>query len=32
LPGKGSAAEVEHDIAERLHVVTAGLLCYKSAG
>lgn len=32
LPGKGSAAEVEHDIAERLHVVTAGLLCYKLAG
>lgn len=25
LPGKGSTAEVKHDIAEGLHVVTAGL-------
>lgn len=26
LPGKGSTAEVEHDISERFHVITAGLL------
>ena len=25
LPGQGAAAEVEHDVAERLHVVAAGL-------
>lgn len=27
LPGKGSTAEVKHDITQRLHVVTAGLFC-----
>ena len=27
LPGEGAAAEVEHDIAKRLHVITAGLFC-----
>jgi hypothetical protein len=27
LPGKGTAAEVEHDVSERLHVITAGLFC-----
>lgn len=26
LPGEGSTAEVEHDISERLHVITTGLL------
>lgn len=26
LPGEGATAKVEHDVAERLHVVTAGLL------
>ena len=27
LPGKRSTAEVEHNVAEGLHVVTTGLLC-----
>jgi hypothetical protein len=27
LPRKGAAAEVEHDIAKRLHVITARLFC-----
>ena len=27
LPGKGAAAEVEHDVAKRLHVITARLFC-----
>lgn len=27
LPWEGAAAEVEHDISERLHVITARLLC-----
>mgnify|MGYP000942238230 CR=1 FL=1 len=27
LPREAATAEVEHDIAERLHIVTAGLLC-----
>jgi hypothetical protein len=27
LPGKGSAAEVEHDVSKGLHVITAGLFC-----
>jgi len=27
LPGKGSTAEVEHDVSKRLHVITAGLFC-----
>ena len=27
LPWKGTAAEVEHNVSEGLHVVTAGLLC-----
>mgnify|MGYP006976755015 CR=1 FL=1 len=26
LPGEGATAEVKHDVAERLHIVTAGLL------
>jgi hypothetical protein len=27
LPGEGSTAEVEHNVTERLHVITTGLLC-----
>lgn len=27
LPGKGATAEVEHNVAKRLHIVTAGLFC-----
>ena len=27
LPGQRATAEVEHDIAERLHVITTGLFC-----
>lgn len=28
LPGQGATAEVEHDITQRLHVITTGLLCH----
>lgn len=28
LPGQRATAEVEHDVAKRLHVITAGLLCF----
>jgi hypothetical protein len=31
LPGKRAAAEVEHNVSEGLHVITAGLLCCKLA-
>lgn len=27
LPGKGTTAEVEHDVAKGLHVITTGLFC-----
>jgi hypothetical protein len=27
LPGKGSTAEVEHDVSKGLHIVTTGLFC-----
>ena len=27
LPGQRATAEVEHDIAERLHIITTGLFC-----
>jgi len=27
LPWKGATAEVQHNVSERLHVITAGLLC-----
>lgn len=28
LPGQGATAEVEHDVAQGLHVITTGLLCF----
>ena len=31
LPWEGASAEVEHNVSERLHIITTGLLCRMSA-